>query len=381
MAELMPEIRDICDTIKRRVDRAYVAQCGQHKKRPDKLWRLWADTGLLGVGLPQEYGGVGGNLSEVTLAHDLLFQAGLVMGSTITNHMVRIPILRYGSEEQKQRYLPATATGAEFFAFAITEPDAGSNTFKVRTSAKRISSGEYLLSGQKMYITGFVEASNALVVARTSPADPASRSSGLTLFFVDTKSKGISATPMNIGMHFPDIHYIVNFDEVVVPADNILGGEGRGIEALFDCLNPERILTAAISVGMADHVIYRAAEYAKVRAPFGAPIGSYQSVQHPLATSKMRVDASRAMLYPTAARFDEGADVGLESSMVKWLAAEAFKQATDIGMTTFGGSAFDLSQDILPFYLNAKLYEVAPINNNILLSYIAQKALGLPKSY
>jgi alkylation response protein AidB-like acyl-CoA dehydrogenase len=348
---------------------------------PEKLWRLWADTGLLAIGLPEEYGGVGGQVSEVVLAHDLLHRAGLLMPLSVPNYMVRTPLLKHGTEEQKRRYLPPTATGEAHYAFAITEPDAGTNTFKIRTNAKRQANGDYLLNGQKCFITAWDESSHALVVARTAPVDPAARTSGLSLFIVDTKSKGVSSTLMDIAIYLPEKNYVVNFDDVVVPAENLLGAEGRGIDALFDCLNPERLFMGAMNVGMADHVLGRAVEYAKVRSPFGAPIGSYQAVQHPMAIAKTRTEAARLMLYAAAAAYDEGGNVGVQTNMVKWLTADAFKAAADIAATSFGGSYADLSQDIIPFYLLAKMNENGPINNNVVLSFIAQQALGLPKSY
>ncbi|HSV83215.1 MAG TPA: acyl-CoA dehydrogenase family protein [Ramlibacter sp.] len=377
--EELKAIDEICDVIKKKIDRAYVAACGREGKRPEKLWRMWADTGLLGIGLPEEYGGAGGSLKEVVYAHDQIFQAGLLMGSTVTNHMVRLPLLKHGTEEQKRRFLPATATGEQYFAFAVTEPDAGTNTFKIKTTARKLPGGDYQLNGGKCFITGFLDAANALVVART--ADAQKGASGLSLFIVDTKAKGISATPMNIGLHFPDKHYVVNFDDVIVPAENLLGGEGKGLDSLFDCLNPERLLVGALCLGTADFVLGRAVEYAKVRAPFDVPIGSYQSVQHPMAIAKARITAARALMYQAVEKYDAGVSAGLESNMVKYLASDACKYTTDIAMTTFGGSAFDMDQDIIPFFLHAKLNEVAPVNNNIILSFIAQKGLGLPRSY
>jgi acyl-CoA dehydrogenase len=381
MNERMAAVRDICDVITKKIDRAYVADCARKKEMPEKLWRLWAETGLLGIGVPEEYGGVGGGVSEVVLANDLLHRAGLEMPHSTPNHMSRTSISKHGTEAQKQRYLPPTVTGKEYFAFAITEPDAGTNTFKIRTSAKRRPDGNYLLNGQKHFITGFAEANNALVVARTAPADKANRTAGISVFIVDTKSEGISTSLMDIAIHLPDRNYVVNCDDVVVPAENMLGAEGKGLEALFDCLNPERLFASAKNIGLADHVLNRAVEYAKVRAPFGAPIGSYQSIQHPMAIAKTRIEAARGMLYRAAEKYDEGGNIGLEANMVKFLVSDAFKDAAGIAMTAFGGASTDLSQDILPFYLRAKLSEVAPINNNVILSFIGQQALGLPKSY
>jgi acyl-CoA dehydrogenase len=381
MNETMAAVSDICETIKKKVDRAYIADCGKKKQAPEKLWRLWADTGLLGIGVPEEYGGSGGGVSEVVLAIDTLYQAGLELPYAIPNHMCRTTIIKHGTEAQKTRYLPPTITGEEYFAFAITEPDAGTNAFKIRTSAKRLPQGGYLLNGQKHYITNFVEANNALVVARTAPADPTNRTSGLSLFIMDTKSNGISTTQMDLGLNHPAKNYVVNFDDVAVPEESIISSEGRGLEALFDCLNPERLFASAMCVGFADHVLNRAVEYAKVRAPFGAPIGSYQSIQHPMAIAKARIEAARSMLYPAARKYDGGTNTGLQANMLKFLASDAFKDAAAIAMTTFGGAGIDMSQDIMPFYVKAKQLEVTPVNNNIILSFIAQQALGLPKSY
>jgi acyl-CoA dehydrogenase len=380
-SELSSAVRQICDTIAKKVDRSYVFECGRRRDRPDKLWRLWADTGLLGVGVSEQYGGLGGGLTEAALAHDLLHQHGLIMPETVTNHMVRVPLLKFGTEEQKRRYIPPTVTGEEFFAFAVTEADAGTNTFKIKTTARRQKSGSYLLNGQKIYITSFRESTHALVVARTSDPDKAARTSGLSLFIIDPNWAGISATMMDIGHYAPDKNYIVHFDDVSVPEANILGFEGRGIEALFDCLNPERLLTAALALGLADYTLGRGVEYAKVRAPFGQPIGAYQSVQHPMAMAKAHIEAARGMMYDACAKHDAGQNIGLEANMVKLLSTEAFKSAIDITMTTFGGASMDLSQDLIPFYVFAKLQEVAPVNNNIIKSFIAQQALGLPRSH
>lgn len=380
-SELSQAVREICGTISKKVERSYVFACGRKRERPDALWQMWADTGLLGIGVPEEYGGLGGGLTEVVLAHDLLHQHGLIMPETVTNHMVRHPLLKYGTEAQKQRYIPPTVTGEEFFAFAVTEADAGTNTFKIKTTAKRQPDGSYRLNGEKIYITAFTEASNALVVARTGEANKETKQSGISLFFLDPRSPGISATAMDIGHYVPDRNYIVHFDDVVIPAENLLGPEHRGLEALFSSLNSERVLSSGMAIGLADHSLSRGVEYAKIRAPFGQPIGAYQSVQHPMAMAKAHIEAARCLLYSACAKLDAGENAGLESNMAKLLTAEAYKAAIDITMTTYGGAAMDLTQDLIPFYLLAKLQEVAPVNNNIVKSFIAQQALGLPRSY
>jgi acyl-CoA dehydrogenase len=379
--EQMRAVAEICDTIIKKVDRAYVAACARKKQMPERLWKLWAQTGLLGLGVPEAFGGSGGGVSEIVFALDLLHRAGLELPHTTPNHMSRSTIVKHGTTQQKEQYLPPTVSGEKYFAFAITEPDAGTNTFKIRTHARRRPDGSFLLTGQKHYITGFVEASHAMVVARTAAADPKAPSKGLSLLIVDTKAPGVSATAMDIEIHLPDKNYVVNFDDVVVPGENLVGIENDGLKAIFDSLNPERMFAAAKYVGLADHVLARAAEYAKVRAPFGAPIGTYQSISHPMAIAKSRIEAARGMLYSAAEKYDRGEEVGLAANMVKFLVSDAFKEAASIAMTAFGGACTDLSQDILPFYLRAKLSEVAPVNNNVVLSFIAQHALGLPKSY
>jgi alkylation response protein AidB-like acyl-CoA dehydrogenase len=380
-AESLEAVREICASITKRVDRAYIAKCSKNGEFPETLWRSWIDTGLIGLGLPEEYGGSGGSTEDVILALDLQYQAGLMCTALITNYMSRAPILRHGTESQKRRYLPPTATGEEFFSFGITEPDSGTNTFKIKTNAEPRADGSYVINGQKTYQTGFKDAAHVLLVARTSPHDPHSRTSGISLFIVDTKSAGITATEMDIVGILPEKQYAVFYDNVTVPAGNIVGEAGKGLEALFESLNTERLLCSALNVAQADFVLNRAVEYAKIRAPFDKPIGAYQAIQHPMAHAKILIEAARTMLYATARRHDDGGKISLESNMLKVLSSEAYKEAATIAMTTFGGSSVVESQDILPFFILAQLNTVAPINNNSLMSFIAEKALGLPKSY
>lgn len=381
MSELRAAIEDICATISKRVDRAYIADCGLRNELPRKLYDLWAETGLLAVGLPEEFGGMGGSLSDIVFALDVLARDGLLLPLAVPNFMSREPLIRYGSEAQKRRFLPPTGTGEEFFSFGITEPDAGTNAFKIRTTALRRADGCYVLNGEKTYQTAFVDSAHCMVVARTAPYDEARRTEGLSLFIVNTKLPGITATPMAIGGYLPEKNYQVYYEDVVIPADAMLGAEGEGLKVLFDSLNPERLLVGALCVGQADHVLRRAAEYAKVRAPFDQPIGAYQSIQHPMARAKAHIEAARTMIWQAAEKHERGEKIGLEANIVKLLSSEAFKAAADIAMTTFGGAGLDLTQDILPFYISAQTRTVAPVNNQIVLSFIAEKALGLPRSY
>jgi alkylation response protein AidB-like acyl-CoA dehydrogenase len=381
MSETRDAVREICETIIKRVDRAYVADCGKKNILPEKLWRMWIDTGLLAMGLPEEYGGAGGSLGDIVYALDLLHREALLLPLAVPNFMSREPLLRHASEAQKRRYLPPTATGEEFFSFGITEPDSGTNTFKIKTTAIRQADGTYVVNGQKTFQTAFRESAHCLLVARTSPYRSENRKEGISLFVVDTKLPGITSTQMDIGMYLPEKNYQVFYDNVVIPADALVGQEGRGLQILFDSLNPERLLVAAMNVGQADYVLNRAVEYAKMRAPFDTPIGAYQSIQHPMARAKTYIEGARTMMYLAVDKHDRGEPIGLEANMVKILSSEAFKMAADIAMTAFGGSGVDVSQDILPFYIGAQNNLVAPVNNQVVLSFIAEKALGLPKSY
>jgi acyl-CoA dehydrogenase len=381
MSENLEAIRQLCTDIAKRIDRSYLAEQGRRREPADKLMDLWVETGLLGIGLPEEYGGIGGDMTDLAHAIDWLGQDGLFLGNVVPNFMSRIPLVKYGTPEQKDAILAATATGEAVFSFAITEPDAGTNTFKIRTTAIKQPDGSYRLNGTKHFITGFTDSTHCLVVARTEPYDPARRTKGLTLFLVDPKATGISSTQMDIGIHLPEKNWVVNFDDVSLPAGSVLGEEGNGLGAMFDCLNPERMMVTAANVGQADYVLRKAADYARTRAPFDVPIGSYQSVQHPLAAAKVHVEAARALLYKATALFDEGGEVGLDANMAKYLSSTSYVQATNAAAMVYGGGFADLEQDIIPFFLQAKLNEVAPVNNNIVLSHIAQNALHLPKSY
>ncbi|XAS74139.1 acyl-CoA dehydrogenase family protein [Micrococcaceae bacterium Sec5.1] len=381
MSEIHEDIRQICNGIIKRVDRKHVAEAGRANEVPQKLWDAWADTGLLGIGLPEEYGGIGGDLTDLLHAIDWQASEGLNLQAATPNFMSRIPVVKYGTDEQRNAILPATATGESRFSFAITEADAGSNTFKIRTMATKQDDGSYRLNGTKYFITGFMESDWCLVVARTSPYDPERRTEGISVFLMRPDSPGVSATLMDIGIHKAEKQYSIVFDDVTLPADSMLGPDGQGLSVLFDCLNPERMIVAATNLGSADYVLKKASEYASVRAPFDVPIATYQGVHHPLAAAKANTEAARSYLFQTAAAFDRGESVGIQASTTKYLASTAVSQATNAAANVYGGSFADMDTDIIAFFLQAKLSELGPVNNSIVLSQIAQKMLGMPKGY
>lgn len=378
----MDSIRQACEGVTRRIDRKYLAECGRKNEFPGKLWEAMIKAGLLQLGISEEYGGMGGGLTELAYAMDTLSQAGLMPVIMVPNGLARIPILKHGTESQKKKYLPPTTTGEKIFCFCITEPNAGTNTFKIETKAIRQPNGDYLLNGQKLFITSFDVADQALVVARTTLfKEVKNRREGLSLFIVDTKAEGVESHRQDIGLYLAEKQFSVFFEDVVVPKENLIGEEGQGIRYLFDGLNPERLLAVAGQVGSADFVIKKAVEYANVRAPFDKPIGSYQAIQHPLAHAKASVEATRLMLYEACRKFDSGGDAGVPASYAKLLASEALSEASDIAMQAHGGYAFDVEYDVLPFYLLARASRVGPVNNEMMLNFIGEHVLGLPKSY
>jgi acyl-CoA dehydrogenase len=294
----------------------------------------------------------------------------------------RAAILEHGTEEQKQRYIPPTVTGEEKFCFAITEPNAGTNSFKIQTIAKDTGKGTYKISGQKIFISGADVAEWILLVARTTPySQVKDRREGLALFIVDAKAPGIELNPLNVAMVCPERQFIVNFDEVEVPAENLVGEKDKGVRVLFDALNPERLLVAAMSLGIGDFALQKAVEYANTRAPFDEPIGSYQALQHPMAYAKAHLEASRLMLYRAAQVYDAGSVAGAESNMAKLLCTEAATEACEIALQTHGGYGFDLDYDVVSLWSIARIMEVAPINNQMVLNFLGEKVLGLSKSY
>lgn len=375
------EISEVCASITKQISREYMAECSRARETPTELWRVMRETGLYGLGVPQEYGGLGGHLTEVTYALDLLGQGGLMPFRFVTSQMARTTLRHHASEEQKQRFLVPAATGEYQFAFALTEADAGTNSFKIRTYAERQPDGDYVVNGTKMWITGVHEADYMILVARTSRYDPDSRKSGMSVFAVDPKSAGITLGALDIGIHMADRSWEVNFDNVRIPGANLIGEEGMGLEALFDCLIPERLLAAGLNVGLSDCVLNKTADYARVRAPFGEPIGKYQGVQIPMAEARAMTAGARALTYQATRKFDDKIPSGMESDMARFLSAEAFLRSSDVAMNTHGGAATDMQQDVIPFYLYAKFQSIAPINRNVCLASIAQREFNFPKSY
>ena len=364
-------------------DRKYWMDCADAQRFPQEMYEQVASDGFVGTMVPEAYGGAGLGLLEMELFLEGLSDQGipllsLVIGAT----MSMAPIGDHGTEEQKQRYLPDACSGKTRFCFAITEPGAGTNTIKATTIAKETSDGRYKLNGAKTFITDFVESDYALVVARTKPHTEVKRKTdGFTLFIVDTKAPGIEAHPIPVSIPIPEVQYQVFFDDVELGPEHVLGEVGKGFDILFESLNPERILVGAICVGVGRYAMNKAVEYANERTVFKGPIGAYQALQHPLARAKTEIELSSLMSRKAAWLFDRRQPCGGESNMAKYAAAEAALHAVDASLQCFGGNGFTREYGIFDIYPMVRLFKTAPLNSEMILNFIGEHVLGMPRSY
>ena len=361
----------------------------REKRFPQELWDAFAEVGLQGCLVPEQYGGNGAGLLTLTVGFEEICANGFSPGLLLVTAMDSACILKNGSEDVKQRFLPGIADGSLKLCFAITEPDAGTNTFRLTTSARR-DGDHYLLNGQKIFISGVDVADYMLVVARTTTleelqAQGKPKSHGLSLFLVDTKAKGLEKTPINIGLSEELTQFQLFFDNVEVPADQLIGQEDNGTFAMFNSLNPERILAAAICAGMAENALRKAVDYAKQRKVFkDTPIGAYQSIAHPLAEVKIDLEAVKLMTYRAAWAFDREmnpAEVGNYANMAKFLGADLAIKAVDAAIETHGGLAFAEETGLINQWAGARLFKTAPVSREMILNYISEWNLGLPRSY
>jgi len=361
----------------------------KEKRFPQELWDAFADVGLLGCLVPEEYGGNGAGLLALTVGFEEVCANAFSPGLLLVTAMDSACLLKNGSPELKQRYLPGIADGTLKFCFAITEPDAGTNTFRLKTSAKR-DGDDYVLNGQKVFISGVDISDYMLVVARTTSieeleAQGKPKSQGISLFVVDTKSPGLEKTPINIGLSEELTQFQLFFDNVRVPADHLVGQEGNGTFAMFNSLNPERILAAAICCGMSEYALKKAVSYAQERKVFkDTPIGAYQSIAHPLAEVKINLEAVKLMTYRAAWAFDQGmnpAEVGTYANIAKFLGADLAIKAVDAAIETHGGMGFVEETGLIGLWNGARLFKTAPVSREMLLNYVSEWNLGLPKSY
>ena len=346
---------------------------------PLELWDALASRGYLGVNIPEEYDGGGLGMAALAAVGEEITAAGCGLLLIVVSPAIVGSILtRHGTPDQKERWLRGIARGTTKFAFAITESDAGSNSHNLSTAARR-DNGRWILRGQKTFISGVEEADAILVVARTREPDG---SLGLPLLLiVDTDAPGLERQHIPTVLPPSDKQWQLFFDDVEVEADRLVGGETAGLKAVFDGLNPERIMGAAVCNGGSRRALELAAAYARERKVWSAPIGAHQGISHPLAEAKIELELARLMMQKAAALYDAGAPAGEASNMAKYAAAEAGVHCVDRAIQTHGGNGFSLEYGLTQMYWAVRLVRTAPVSREMILNYVAEHSLGLPRSY
>jgi alkylation response protein AidB-like acyl-CoA dehydrogenase len=347
-----------------------------------ELYAEAGELGYLGVNLPEEYGGGGQGMYELALVEEELGAAGCgLLMMVVSPAICGTVITKFGTADQQGRWLPGLADGSQIMAFAITEPDAGSNSHRITTTARR-DGDDWVLSGRKIYISGMDVADNVLVVARTE--DAATGSLRPVLFVVPTDSPGLEFTPIDMDILSADNQFLVYLDEVRLPADALLGSEDAAIDQLFAGLNPERIMASAFAVGMSRYALDKATTYAKERTVWrDKPIGSHQGVAHPLAQCHIEVELAKLMMQKAATLYDQGDHMGAgeAANMAKYAAGEAGVRAVDQAVQTLGGNGLASESGLGALIAASRVMRIAPVSREMILNFIAQFSLGLPKSY
>jgi acyl-CoA dehydrogenase len=378
------EVRTLTERLCSKFEESYWAERDRSAEFPEEFYRAVADAGLLGIAMPEKYGGSGLGIADAAVLMQTIAQSGACMSGASSVHMNIFglnPVVVFGTDEQKARMLPPLIRGEHKACFAVTEPDAGLNTTKIRTKAER-RGDHYLISGQKIWISTAKVASKALILARTTPYEQVKRKTdGMTLFYTDLDRAYVEIRPIHkMGRHAVDSNMLF-IDGLKVPESDRIGPEGDGFRIILHGLNPERILIAAEAVGIGRAALRRAANYAKERIVFDRPIGQNQGIQHPLAKSWMQVEAANLMMMNAAALYDSGKDCAIEANSAKYLAAEAGYEACQTAILTHGGMGYSAEYHVERYLRESFIPRIAPISPQMILNFIAEKALGLPKSY
>ena len=374
--DLRDAVRALCGSF----DSAYWQKVDEARAYPEAFVEALTKAGWMSALIPEEHGGSGLSLTEASVIMEEITRSGGNAGCCHGQMYNMNTLLRHGSEAQKKKYLPKIATGAlRLQAMGVTEPGAGTDTTKIKTVAVK-KGDRYVVNGQKVWTSRLQHSELMILLARTTPLDKVARKSeGLSIFIVDTKSKGLDIKPIrNMVNHETNQVFI---DSLEIPAENLIGEEGKGFRYILDGLNAERILIAAECIGDGYWFTEKATKYANERVVFDRPIGQNQGIQFPIAESYMEIEAANLMRYKAAGLFDKKADCGAEANMAKHLAAKASWEAANVCLQTFGGFGFAAEYDVERKFREARLYFVAPISTNLILSYLAEHVLGLPRSF
>jgi alkylation response protein AidB-like acyl-CoA dehydrogenase len=352
----------------------YYAERAAERRPCAELWKALGEAGFIGVNIPEAYGGGGGGLTELVLVCEEIAAAGtplllLVVSSAISAEM----LCEFGTDEQRKTWLPGLAAGTAKMVFAITEPDAGSNTLRISTTAHP-DGADWVLNGTKYFISGVDEAEALVVVAKTGQDK-------LSLFIVPADAAGLDKRLLPVDLLLPERQFTLHFDNVRVDKTALVGEEGAGFRQVFYGLNPERITGAALGVGLARYALTAAARYARERTVWSEPIGAHQGLSHPLAKAKIETELAALMTRRAAWQHDHGQPAGESSNMAKYAAAEAALAALDAAIQTHGGNGVSAEFGLMPYWGLARLLRIAPVSREMILNFVAQHSLGLPRSY
>jgi acyl-CoA dehydrogenase len=386
-AELTQEQEDIRRGVRELAARfpdEYWADKDEKGEYPTEFYDAFAEAGWLGIAIPEEYGGGGLGIFEASLLLQEVAASGAGMNGCSTMHLTIFglnTIVKHGSEEMRKEILPGAANGSLNVCFGVTEPDAGTDTTRISTVARR-EGDSYVINGRKVWITKAAQSQKMVLIARTTPRDQVAKASdGMSLFLVDLDSDAVTLRAIPKMGRNAVSSYEVYLDDLRVPVSARVGEEGRGFRYLLDGLNPERILLANEALGIGRAALRRAVAYANERIVFDRPIGQNQGIAFPLAEAATRLDAAELMVRNAAWRYDNGLPCGKEANMAKWLCADAGFQAADRAIQTHGGMGYAREYHVERYFREARLLRLAPISQEMVLNYVAQHVLGLPRSY
>lgn len=378
--EIRTAVRAVCTTF----DDAYWRACDAEHRFPWEFYRAMSEGGWIGVAIPEPYGGGGRGIAEACIVLEEVAASGAAMNGATAIHVSIFgmnPVVKHGSEELKSRYLPRVANGELQVAFGVTEPDAGTDTTAITTRA-RLDGDHYVVRGRKVWTSKALEAEKVLLLVRTTPLDQCDRrTDGMTLLLADLQRPEVDIRAIPKAGRNAVASCEVRYDDLPVAVDDRIGAEGEGFRYLLDGLNPERILVAAEAVGIGRAALARAVRYANDRVVFGRPIGQNQGIAFPLAEAHARLHAAGLVVREAAWRYDRDLPCGEQANLAKWLAAEAGWFAADQAVQTHGGFGYASEYDVERYWREARVLRIAPLSQEMILNYVAEHVLGLPRSY
>lgn len=379
-AQIQQSVKRICD----RFDDGYWLEHERQREFPHDFHAAMAEAGWLGITMPPEYGGAGLGVTEAAIMMQTVANSAGAISACSSFHINLFgphPVVLYGTEEQKRRIIPPLVEGKDKVAFGVTEPDAGLDTSSITTRAVRDGSN-YVVNGQKVWTTTAQQATKIFLLTRTTPLEQcARRTDGMTLFYTDFNRDRIEVREIDkLGRNAVNSNAIF-IDNLVIPEEDRIGEEGRGFRMLLDSLNPERILVAAECIGVGRRALARGAEYAKTRVVFGRPIGMNQAIQHPLAQSWMALESADLMVWLAARLYDAAQPCGAQANAAKFLAADAAFDACDRAVRTHGGFGYAKEYHVERYLREIMLPRIAPVSREMIMNFVSERVLGLPKSY